>query len=186
MEKIPTQLDIILKLKANDEQTLRSLYIGNYPKIERYILDNSGTSDDAKDIYQETFMAVWRSIQTGKASFTGLDKLQGYIYRVAQFKWTDQLRHNKKHGTGSLPEIEAGDAWIAEGNSDQDDYIERVKQHFANMEEPCKDVLYRFYFMKQNMNEIAAKYSWTDATAKNNKYRCLQRLRQMVLKHNDL
>lgn len=181
MQNTTPQPDIILKLKANDEQTLRSLYIANYPKIERYILDNSGTSDDAKDIYQETFIAVWRTIQTDKASFTGLDKLQGYMYRVAQFKWTDQLRHNKKHRTDSLPE-EFNNSESGEANSEQHDYIEQVKKHFAKMEEPCKDVLYRFYFMKQNMNEIASNYSWTDATAKNNKYRCLQRLRQMVLK----
>lgn len=182
-QNIPLQPDIILKLKANDERTLRSLYIDNYPKIERFILENNGTRDDAKDIYQEAFIAVWRSIQADKASFTGLDKLQGYIYRVAQYKWTDQLRSQKKHRTDSLPETEIGSPETVEMDSGQNDYIEKVKQHYATMDEPCKGVLYRFYYLKQSMAEIALNYSWTDATAKNNKYRCLQRLRQMVLKN---
>lgn len=178
----PLQPDLIRKLKANDEQSLKSLYIANFPKIERYILENNGTTDDAKDIYQETFIAVWRSIQTDKASFTGPDKLQGYMYRVAQFKWTDQLRLRKKQRTSPLPETEFGEFDLADTDSEQNNYIEKVKQQYGSMEEPCKDVLHRFYFLKQNMSEIASHYSWTDATAKNNKYRCLQRLRQMVLK----
>ncbi|MBL7696555.1 MAG: sigma-70 family RNA polymerase sigma factor [Chitinophagaceae bacterium] len=181
----PYQPDLILKLKANDEPTLKALYIANYPKIERYILENNGTREDAKDVYQEAFIAVWRSVQNDKASFTGIDKLQGYMYRVAQYKWTDQLRHDKKNRTASLPETEIGEPVNNEPDSDEADYIEKVKQHYATMDEPCKDVLYRFYYQKQSMSQIANKYSWTDATAKNNKYRCLQRLRQMVLKNNN-
>jgi DNA-directed RNA polymerase specialized sigma24 family protein len=42
-------------------------------------------------------------------------------------------------------------------------------------------VLTLYYFMKQSMSKIAAVFSWTEATAKNNKYRCLQRLRNMVV-----
>jgi len=179
----PLEPDIIRKLKANDEQALRSVYIANYSKIEKYILDNSGTRDDAKDIYQETFLAVWRSIQGGTATFTGIDKLQGYMYRIAQFKWTDQLRANKKQNTGSLPEDGLGDLNIEDTASEQNEYIDKVRKFYATMEEPCKDILNRFYYLKQSMSDIAAKYSWTDATAKNNKYRCLQRLRQMVLKN---
>ncbi|MEI9913190.1 MAG: sigma factor [Bacteroidota bacterium] len=53
----------IRKLKANDEQALKALYAANYSKVENYVLDNSGSAEDAKDIYQEAFIAVWRNIQ---------------------------------------------------------------------------------------------------------------------------
>ena len=65
-------------------------------------------------------------------------------------------------------------------SKEEDAYLEKVKMHFAAMEAPCKEVLQRFYFLKQSMADIAAAFSWTDATAKNNKYRCLQKLRSMV------
>ena len=68
---------------------------------------------------------------------------------------------------------------IEQGRED-DIYMEKMKLHFARMGNPCKDVLHRFYFLKQSLSEIAADFSWTEATAKNNKYRCLQKLRGMV------
>lgn len=167
-------------LKANDEQTLKALYAANYHKIEAYVLNNNGTAEDAKDIYQEAFIAVWRNIQLNKVSFASMDKLQGYLFRVAQYKWLDQLRSGKRQKTISVDNIDAGSTETNMDNDEQE-YLEKVKSYYAAMEEPCKSLLHRFYFLKQKLSEIAAFFSWTDATAKNNKYRCLQRLRSMIL-----
>ena len=85
------------KLKRNDAEALRHLYLTNYKGIETYILKNSGTRDDAKDIYQEAFIAVWRNVQLDKVSFDrDTDKLNGYLFRVAQYKWLDELRRRDK------------------------------------------------------------------------------------------
>lgn len=65
-------------------------------------------------------------------------------------------------------------------NDEEQHYIEKVEQHFKNLGEPCREVLTLFYFLKKNMQQIAANFLWTEATAKNNKYRCLQRLRNLV------
>ncbi len=174
-----------LKLKANDEQTLKALYTANYAKTEKYILNNNGSADDAKDIYQEAFIAVWRGIQSGKISFQGIDKLQGYLFRVAQYKWLDHLRKNKKQKTSSLAETDIAEEPILQPDKEEEEYLQKVKTNYSAMGEPCKEVLYRFYFLKQPMNEIAAFFSWTEATAKNNKYRCLQRLRSMIVPKNN-
>lgn len=173
------------KLKANDEQALKALYTINYPKIENYILNNSGSIEDAKDVYQEAFVAVWRSIQLAKAEFDNMDSLQGYLFRVVQYKWLDHLRSSKRKKTNSLAQIEIIEEKPFEMGQEEEEYLSKVKMHYAFMGEPCKDVLHRFYFLKQSMSEIAAFFSWTEATAKNNKYRCLQKLRSMVLPQND-
>jgi hypothetical protein len=72
---------------------------------------------------------------------------------------------------------EMPDALTAEENG----YLEKVKIHFNQMGEPCKGLLQRFYFQKHTIKQIASHFSWTDATAKNNKYRCIQKLRDAVL-----
>ena len=50
-------------LKESDEKVLQYIYVSNYPRIEQYVLGNNGTADDARDIYQEAFLAVWRNVQ---------------------------------------------------------------------------------------------------------------------------
>jgi len=60
-------------------------------------------------------------------------------------------------------------------------YLELVKEEYERLGDPCRELLNRFYFKKESMREIAAHFSWTEASAKNNKYRCLQRLRNMVI-----
>jgi RNA polymerase sigma factor (sigma-70 family) len=177
--------DWIRKLKANDEQALKAFYTANYSRIESYILNNNGSEDDARDIYQEAFIAVLRNIQLGKVSLSGMDNLQGYLFRVAQYKWLDQLRVNKRKKTSSLAELDVAGEMPELLDQQQEVYLTKLKTHYAAMGEPCKDVLYRFYYLKHSMSEIAAFFSWTEATAKNNKYRCLQNLRNMIIPKND-
>jgi len=188
-ETIPAQPNLptewIVKLKANDDQALRTLYGACYPGIEHYILQNNGSKDDAKDIYQEAFIAMWRNIQLDKVSFTGLEQLQGYIFRIAQYKWLDQLRSSRVKKTNPLNGLDIAEEVPAQLDKEEAEYLAKVKLHYVTIGDQCREVLNRFYFLKQSMAEIASFFSWTEATAKNNKYRCLQKLRNLILVKNN-
>lgn len=167
--------------KANDEIALRAFYNDNYYKTEKYILDNSGTTEHAKDIYQEAFIAVWRNIQLDKFHPEKDDALEGYLYRIAKNKWLDYLRsaHHKKIVAISESADDIADSFLPEAD---EQYMTDVKKHFTNLGENCKKVLTGFYYRKESMKIIAEKFEWTEATARNNKYRCLQRLRELLKK----
>jgi len=169
-------------IKRNDEKVLQDLYVSNYPKIERYVLDNNGTPDDARDIYQEAFLAVWRNVHLNKFQPQNETAVAGYLFQIARNKWLDQLRSVKTKKTTKLPEnlshSLAEDPVIPE---DEVDYLRLVREKYDELGEPCREVLMRFYFKKESMREIAERFDWTEASAKNNKYRCLQKLRNMVI-----
>ena len=166
-------------IKANDDVALKSLYKSNYYKIEKYILKNNGSIEQAKDIYQEAFIAVWRNIQLDKFYPENESALEGYLYQIARNKWLDHLRSNqyKKHTplsnlTNRLPEETAGE--------EDNGYIDDVIKQFEQLGENCREVLTMFYYKKESMKTIAQLFDWTEATARNNKYRCLQRLRELL------
>ncbi|MFT3680038.1 MAG: sigma-70 family RNA polymerase sigma factor [Ferruginibacter sp.] len=167
---------------ANDEKTLEALYTANFYKTESYIIANSGTSEEAKDIYQEAFIASWQNIKAGRFVPRHETSLEAYIFQVAKYKWLDHLKSTKRNRV--VPVEDNFVATADDRSGEEEKYIRQVQHHFTSMGEPCKQVLTLFYFMKKSMNEIAIAFSWTEATAKNNKYRCLQRLRNMVVGNN--
>lgn len=163
---------------ANDDKALEALYTANFYKTKAFVLANSGTAEEAKDIYQEAFIATWQNIKAGRFVWQNDLSLEAYLFQIAKYKWYDYLKSAKKISV--LPVEENGFIETAY-NEEEENYIEKVQQHLKNLGEPCKQVLTLFYFMKQSMSKIAVTFSWTEATAKNNKYRCLQRLRNMVV-----
>ena len=168
----------VAAIQANDEKVLKELYTANYYNTEAFIIANSGTAEEAKDIYQEAFVAAWQNVKAGRFVAQEGSSLEAYIFQVAKYKWFDYLKAAKRNHKVPVEE----NIFIEETfNEEEQAYIEKVQHHFKNMGEPCRQVLTLFYFMKQSMSKIAAVFSWTEATAKNNKYRCLQRLRSMVI-----
>ena len=169
----------LLAIKANDEKTLKALYQENFKKVEHFIVTNNGTQEEAKDIYQEAFIAVWRNIQMDRFKPESPGALGGYLFQVARNKWIDQLRGKKLRQTVPLQE-EITQYHSEPFSKEESDHIILIKQHFGKLGEQCQELLRRFYFNKDSMRVIAEYFSWTEASAKNNKYRCLQRLRAMI------
>ena len=172
---------MINKFDFNNEATLQSIYTKNYYKIEKYVAENSGTKDDAKDVYQEAFIALWRNIQLEKFVPGNEAEVAAYLYTLARNKWLDVLRtarykHEKKNvEIETLPEIEQD-----ENKVDLENEIKAISIQFKNLGKNCKEVLTKFYFKKESLKTIGEQFGWTEATAKNNKYRCLQHLRSLV------
>ncbi len=171
--------DQVIAIKANDNTVLKSLYHENYFKIEQFVLKNNGSKEEAKDVFQEAFIAVWRSVQLDKFIPENESSLDGYLYRIARNKWMDHLRsvHNSKIITledyDGLHEVE-------ELTEAENSLIADVKMHFKMLGSNCREILKRYYFFNESLRTIAAAMNWTEATARNNKYRCIQQLRSLM------
>ena len=167
-------------IKANDEQALKHLYTHGYGKVEKYILNNKGSAEQAKDIYQEAFIAVWRNIQLDQFVPRSETALSGYLYQVAKNKWIDYLRSGHFKNIVRARNIEKEYEMVEELPGEQQEYINDIKNGFRQLGDNCKEVLNRFYYRNETMRMIAEAMDWTEATARNNKYRCLERLRELT------
>jgi len=172
----------IVAIKANDNAALRSLYNNNYHKVEKYILNNSGTCQHAQDIFHEAFIAVWRNVQLEKFHPDGETALDGYLFTIAKNKWLDHLRSSQYKKVVPMNNRMADVTQEELLTEDENEYIAAIKKNFAQLGDNCKEVLTRFYYQKESMRTIAKTFDWTEATARNNKYRCLQRLRELLKK----
>ncbi|TBN05509.1 sigma-70 family RNA polymerase sigma factor [Hyunsoonleella flava] len=177
-----SQSQLIEAIKANDAGVLKELYTANYPKVEALVLKNSGSSVYAKDIYQEAFITVWTHVKQDKFTPQNDSALQGYLYRICKNKWTDVLRSKsfkdfKPLNTDTLKTVKADDTY----NEVEDKKLKLTMTAFEILGQPCKQLLKTFYFEKKSLKEISEELNIEENTARNKKYRCMQKLRAMVL-----
>ncbi|MBO3117741.1 sigma-70 family RNA polymerase sigma factor [Winogradskyella sp. DF17] len=180
---------LITAIKQNDSLGLKQLYVTNYPKIELLVLKNSGTKDQAKDVYQEAFLALWQNIKQDKFIPKTESSINGYLYTIAKNKWMDVLRSQgfkKTIVTSQIPNYEISEE---ENNGIDDDILKNqrlqdVMQAFNKLGEACRSLLRMFYFEKRPMNIIAEELSIDSASTRNKKYRCMQKLKQIALNEN--
>ncbi len=187
IKHISEQLELVRAIRSNNETVLRRLYTENFDKTKIYILKNNGSMPEAKDIYQEAFIAVWRNIKNGKFRPENNTAVQGYLYRVAKNKWLDHLRSARFKKTASIsPGMEFNDT---DGLVDTIDRETEKKEQlamnaFKQLGQECKSLLKSFYFERKSMSEIAMDFGIAEASARNKKYRCLEKLRSIAKAEN--
>jgi len=177
-------------IKFNDESALRTLYKNNYFKIETLILKNNGTVEQAKDVYQEAFIAVWKNIKNNKFLPESNNAINGYLYTIAKNKWMDYLRspaYKKRVSyhtiNDNIPIVSSAESSV--NQADHDKKLSLAMEAFEELGEACKTLLTKFYFEKKSMKEIAIELQLDAASTRNKKYRCMQTLRGLALEMNE-
>lgn len=171
-----SQEEIIRGIKNNDSKVIQIFYKSQLSKVEQYVTSNNGTPEDAKDIYQEAFIVLWKNLKDDKFQPENGTAIAGYLYQIAKNKWLDKLRVTKNikrielHSNMQLADDEYGE--------ESEVYHQWVVKEFNNLGKTCKEVLKMFYFHKESMDHIASVFGWSSATARNNKYRCIQQLKE--------
>ena len=166
-------------LADNDSKAIDTIYKDNFNMVQAFILNNNGTYDDARDIFQEAMITLYEKAKS--ESFVLTCQIKTYIYSVCRRIWLKRLQQMGKYITSS------------EGLEDtvpvEDDLEihERRNVEFAIMEralsslgEPCKSLVEAYYIHKKGMTDIAIQFGYTNAdNAKNQKYKCLMRLKKL-------
>lgn len=174
-----TDLEFIEGLRHNQDVVLRALYKKYYNLVLKYVVNNSGTSEAAADIYQETIIVLYENVQ--KPGFELNCQLQTFIFSIARRLWLKQLRNNG-HTLRFKEDEEDEVVDVSEEVSDhlkKESDIEKMNACMEELGEPCKTLLKDFYVYKLSMEEISEKFGYTNAdNAKTQKYKCLQRLKR--------
>lgn len=93
-----SQEEIIDGLRRRDNRILKYIYKQHYAAILNLILTNSGSEDDAKDIFQEALIIAFKNIRE-KKEFKLESNFQTYIYSIARLLWLKNLRNKSDENT---------------------------------------------------------------------------------------
>lgn len=171
---------LLLKgLAENDKQAIERIYRDNYAMIQAFILNNSGSHDDARDIFQEAMIVLFEKTRT--ETFELSSQLKTYIYSVCRRLWLKKLNQMNRY-SGRLDNMEetipVDDDMELHEKRDIDFTL--MENAMSKIGEPCKSLLDAYYIQKKHMQEIAADFGYTNAdNAKTQKYKCLMRLKKL-------
>jgi len=166
-------------LARNDKEVIEAIYKAHYNMIQSLIINNNGNYDDAKDIFQETMIVLYEKSRSG--NFELNCQLKTYIYSVARRLWLKKLNQLQRYA-GDIGNI--SDTAPVEDDLEQHDQqntdFNMMEKAMSGLGEPCKTLLEAFYLQKRTMTDIAVQFGYTNAdNAKNQKYKCLARLRKL-------
>lgn len=174
------QDQLLLKgLADNDKIAIESIYRLNYKMIQTFVINNNGSADDARDIFQEAMVVLY---EKSKATTFSLNcQIKTYVYSVCRRLWLKRLQQLSKFSISveSLEEIVPVEEEIDEHEKINNDFI-LMEDAMNKIGEPCKSLLNAYYIHKKNMQEIAVEFGYTNAdNAKTQKYKCLVRLKKL-------
>lgn len=176
---ITDEKSLLAGLAKEDKDSIERIYKENYNMIHTLVLNNSGNSDDAADIFQEAMIVLYEKSRSD--TFELSCQLKTYIYSICRRLWLKRLQSTQRlyktvESTQDIVSVE-----------EDLEYHEKKHNEFQIMDnamnkigEPCKSLLEAYYIQKKQMQQIAADFGYTNAdNAKTQKYKCLVRLKKL-------
>ena len=83
----------ITALLNNDRVLLEEMYQQYFPMIEALVTQHKGSSEDARDVFQDGLMTVYGKVEKGDFELTS--SLKTYLYSVCRFIWLRKLKKKR-------------------------------------------------------------------------------------------
>jgi RNA polymerase sigma factor (sigma-70 family) len=164
--------EIFERICKGDERALEFLYKKYYRMMTKMVITNSGTEEEARDIYQEALVVFWQKAVSGKLVLTS--KMSTFIYSICQNLWRKELDRKKR-----LSNEEKDQPVTIDTESEERNKI--IARCIDQLGDTCKKVLMYYYFEEMSMQEIADKLGFANTdTAKTKKYKCKQKLDELI------
>ncbi len=176
-----------LRSNVNPDEAIRHLYRTQYNLTKIYIQQNSGSEEDAEDIFQEVICSFIDIVKKDK--FRGESSVSTFLYALTRNTWLNELKkrdrakirdekfEKQKDTTG--PDVSH---FIANRETNN-----QLMQLVNSLGETCKQILLAFYFENLAMKDILKNLAYeNEQVVRNKKYKCLKQLEQTITSNPQL
>jgi len=178
-ELIPSE--IIQKIRSGGQTELGMIYEEYRKEFLQWITKEYECSlDDGKDIYQLVILIFYDNIKQGKLEFL-VSSVKTYLFGIGKNLAKDNRRKEKKFTPINQ------EKWLKEYLIDEPDQVIEestfaiAKRALEKLGQPCQRLIELFYYENKNMQEITDAMQYKNSeTAKNQKCKCMARLRKLV------
>ena len=182
--------EIVANLRSGKrmEETVKSIYRSHFEGLSRYITQNSGSRQDAEDIFQEVLVSFIELVKKDK--FRGESSIKTFLFSMNRHTWLNELKRKGRAmareeryvrmdspGEKGQERVEMDTGHLVADREEKATIAALV----AALGETCRTILLLFYYENLSMKEIleATDYE-NEQVVKNKKYKCLKQLEKML------
>ncbi|HEY1201337.1 MAG TPA: sigma-70 family RNA polymerase sigma factor [Niastella sp.] len=167
---------LIDKLKKEESASFGLLYKLYFPTIASFIKQNSGSEQDAEDLFQETIIVLLNKVR--QPEFVLTSSLKTYLFSISKNIWLKRLRDNK-------PAVVLTDDHILLETPDllpqqeENTNNEKVVTWLQKITIHCQRILNAIFYLNEPIDNLMIKMGWKNKhTATNQKYKCIEQMRK--------
>lgn len=166
---------LIEGIRNQDKAVLKQIYADYFPTIKRFVLNNNGSEQDAKDVFQEGIIITYRKILGG--TFELSSSFKSYIYAVCRFVWIKQLSKKKEDSENQnlFTEYE-GVQDVSVDEYEKNEQYKLYQTHFKRLSKDCQKIM-TLFLNKVPMKDIAEEMGIDSLQfVKRKKFKCKEQL----------
>lgn len=167
-------------LKLGNNHSYEVLYREYYPSVEKFIIKNSGTIDDARDVFQDTLLVLLQKLKSDNFELTA--SLKTYIIAISKNLWFKKLRNVSYFREIEITENLSGKFYtdISSSIDKEKTYWEKLQIYMDKTTAHCNYLLRSLFFQNRNMEAVQKEFGYTSLhNAQNQKHKCLSQLRKV-------
>ena len=182
--KLYSDSKIIDGIRKSKRGVIVFMYKDYFPLIRAMIKKNSGTPQDAEDVFQDGLEALYLRCRDQELVLSCA--LRSYFYSICRNIWLQRLE--RKHRLAYYPDLMVNDSeekYFGKDSLTKEQKLARDTlfwKYFNQLPENCQQILW-MYIEKVPCKKVAEKLGFTDENyAKVRKYLCVKLLRKRIMK----
>ena len=177
---IHTDQRYVQALLDNDTLVVRDIYDKYAAKVRYYILANSGSEDDAADIFQETLIDIYNQAKQKGLQLTC--PFEPYVILICKRKWLNELKkRGRQPVTKEVDDVSIGEDVfaLAEQLKLNNEKMQLFLQCFEKLGASCKEIIQKC-LSGEDQEKIAEQLKVTYGYLRKKKSECMASLTQMI------
>lgn len=165
-------------LLQSNPKDIHRIYDLALPSVIHWVLENSGSEEDARDVFQEALTALFKRLKQGNFNLTCT--LKSYLRIICRNLWLTRLRNQVSKEAPLPKELEN-----IQVDHPMEQMLERSEKeqlyytHFDALGEKCKQIL-QWFFDKTPLKEIAKRLDTSEGYIKKRKFQCKKQLIEAI------
>ncbi len=172
---------VIDSLRHGDHAVLRRIYKETQKEFQQWSFSQYKLpSGESEEIFQNTVIIFYEKIVSGGLDLSSHWKT--YLFAIGKNKIREYLRAaGRSSSLEGVLTAEPEDS-LEEDELEVDGQRDLVIKCIDKLGSPCKDLIVAYYYKKMALDEISLQLGYKNSnSAKNQKFKCMQRLRDLFL-----